>query len=266
MPCVKKPLLFLLLTLSVFIVCLARVDRIVLKKNNGFNISRLLVPLTKGPATSFDKAIFDQEFHYLDRGHQSFVFLSEDGNYILKLYRFGKDQEKEKVSFQSYQLAIDELKEESGLIGIHLCQTDNLQKNVTLVDRLQIGYSVPLDKLAFIVQKKANPFFPYLEKVIQTKSPAAIQRAMDQVVGLIVSRCEKGIEDQDAILEKNYGWLDGRTIHIDIGRFVKNSHLNAQAEVTKITHSLKTWLHNEHPDAEAHFDQALKLIPSGEEE
>jgi hypothetical protein len=95
--------------------------------------------------------ILCQDFNYLGSGEECIAFLSSDGKYVLKFFRTrnltpktwlkfiplpGLEQYKfKKIDkrmirhrelFTSYKLAYEDLKEETGLIYIHLNKTKNL--------------------------------------------------------------------------------------------------------------------------------------------
>ena len=128
--------------------------------------------------------IFSQSFRYLGKGHQCFVFESQDGHYILKLpihsrflpplwlrnvpffsenYRsmkMVKGHHKLNKDSRSYTLAYERLKEETALLYVHLNRTNHLQQTVVVIDKIGVPHSLDLDQVEFLVQKKAEPFLP----------------------------------------------------------------------------------------------------------
>lgn len=268
-------------------------DRHFLKGSDSFCIGNIYgkVPFAfEAPPLSLPQnwnEISSQSFHYLKRGHQSYVFLSDDGKTVLKFYRFPSElrphpwishpfsflskrrQEirkynlnKLKESLRSFHLAHQELKKETGLVMAHLKPTETLRKKVRLHDRLNMSYLVDLDQAIFLLQRRADLVFPHLEKLLQNNEKEKIPKEVASIIHLIASRCKKGIADLDAAIEKNYGFLDGEAIHIDVGRFVRDESVKAHVreEVEKATASLKTWLASKDPSLLAAYDSALQEL------
>lgn len=72
------------------------------------------------------------------------------------------------MSFQSYKIAFEKLKEASGLLYLHLNHTTDLKKQVHLVDHLGSSYQVNLDDVAFLIQKKREPLFRNIGNIDRT--------------------------------------------------------------------------------------------------
>lgn len=122
----------------------------------------------------------------------------------------------------------------------HLAPTSNLHKKIRIIDKLGIAYEVELDPLAFLLQRRAEPFFSHLETLLNDEEQ--LKKAISSLFQLITRRSQKGIVDRDAILEKNYGFLDGEAIQIDVGRFVYDTKVDGDTEIERIAAPLKTWL------------------------
>jgi hypothetical protein len=273
------------IALLLFILLLTKVDRLFLKRNHGFCLRTIISTLTYRPewepSTPLQHKtldpIWDQPFCYLAKGHQSFAFLSADGRYVLKFYRFpshlrplpwlnhpcaGKARKRVEAynlnkldaTFASYKLAYDELREETGLLYLHLNKTETLQRCVTLVDRCGAAYRVSLDDMHFLLQKKAEPFFPLLQRTLEAGDEETFKNLISSLFSLISSRLDKGISDGDAILEKNYGWLNQRAVHIDVGRFSKSA---SKQELRTTTESLRAWMEEHCPHLLPIYSDAL---------
>lgn len=286
----QKSVLHFLGGCLLLIVSIAWLDHAFFKKNHSFCLryifSTLPVSAEKEQLPPQVNSILEEKFFYLAKGHQSFVFVSEDGEYILKFYRFPshlrpmswithpvaylfdknrikiKDYNLDKLrsSFESYRIAYNELKEESGLIYLHLDKTDHLKKRIVLVDSLGVSYLVDLDSTHFLVQKKGELIFPLLSNLVKQEKLDDAKKVIDEVIALIVTRCHKGIADLDPVLEKNYGWLAGKAIHLDSGRFKKVETLSEKEEVLRITKGLKVWLQETNPDLLAHYENRVDSL------
>ncbi|MGE5196465.1 MAG: hypothetical protein ACM3JI_03950 [Anaerolineae bacterium] len=284
----RQPLILLLFVFLLNLFILVKVDRFFWKHNDGFSIRMMMadlpydekwqtcaIPLKE---KSFIETLFKQPFHYLNKGHQTYVFESQDGQYVLKFYRFPShlrpfswlnhpfsyrfsekrrkikayNLEKLSSSFHSYQLAFEKLRQESGLLFVHLnLKTNHFKQSLTLVDRLKQSYIVDPNDYIFILQKKASLLFPTLKKGLEEKDDRLIQSIVSGLFELIEASYKKEIVNLDPILEKNYGWLEGKVIYLDVGRF---SNFNERTDssvkqgAAKITEPLKSWLQNNAPE------------------
>jgi hypothetical protein len=186
---------------------------------------------------SFDAEILSQPFTLFASGLECYAFLSEDQKFVLKVFKFHHVREarlfyklfpfsyfakllREKEdriahSFESNKLAYQELKEETGLVCIHLEKTERCYPQVTLIDSCGIRHQVNLDEVHFILQKKADLLVPALKK--QNEDQA--RRSISSLLNLILTRCQKGIGDRDPTLYNNYGFIGDEAVIIDTGSF-----------------------------------------------
>lgn len=220
--------------------------------------------------------VLSQPFSYLGAGGQAFAFVSKDGKYVLKFFnhrfpypglvrkifdkRMAYAREKLNRDFASYRLAFSELKEESALLFLHLDRTDDLHKKVALIDKLGISHEVDLDAVEFLVQKKGTLLTTYLEEANEEEAKAALT----SVVKIFISRCKKGIFDEDPRLHKNVGLLGKDPLFIDAGRFKKDER-RKEKEVYKqdlqaATSRLKKWLAERHPTLAAHLEKEIENV------
>ncbi len=285
------------IALATLTLCLCFVDRYFFKLNDGFCIRTILGTIHPDqeretsfpPAVNLD-SVFNQEYHYLAKGHQSYAFISQDQNYVLKFYRFPShlrlfpwlnhplssrlssrrqqimeyNLEKLDMTFNSYKIAFEELQRETGTLWIHLTPKGNWNQTVTLIDKTGNRYTLPIDPLCFIVQKKAELIFPALEKMVNNHDLKGAQMMIDSIIDLIATQCRKGIKNSDPILEKNYGWDGTRALSIDIGRFVsdmrQSNHFIYSQEILDTTHSLASWLENNEPQLFSYYKEKIESI------
>ena len=196
--------------------------------------------------------IFQQKFTYLGSGGQSYVFASEDGNYVIKFFKHyrmrlhplidhiplpkklslkrevqrAKRLKKQNRDFGSYKLAFEHLKEETALIYIHLNHGEDLGLVARIVDRLNIEHKLRLDDYTFLLQKKGCLAYPYLDQLEERENKKAIALIKE----LVKARCNKGIYDEDAKIHRNVGFIDGHPFFIDVGR-LKYDDLRKETKV-----------------------------------
>ncbi|HSX11971.1 MAG TPA: hypothetical protein VLF61_00580 [Rhabdochlamydiaceae bacterium] len=224
------------------------------------------------------------KFRYLGRGLQSFSFLSEDGKQVLKIFNnryqnrlfwlqfcpslewVNKKREMAKYklerNFKSYQIAFEELKEETGLLYFHPAPTTHLKQTVTLVDKLGIEHPLDLDSTAFLVQKKATLFYPYLHSLMEKNGLLEAKEALHAFIAFLKARAEKGIGDNDALVRTNFGFIEGRPMQIDVGPFYRNSALKEtevrQKELIQSTLNLKHWLEAHYPPLATYLNELIE--------
>ena len=166
-------------------------------------------------------------------------------------------------TFISTCLAFKELKEETGLIYVHLNDTDSFKNRLKITDKLGIAYEIDLDKAKFSIQKKATPLKKYLKRSINTGNSQAIKDCLDSFLQFIVKRCEKGYSDRD-ILMQNFGMLNDQLIEIDVGSF---SHMSSsqknralKKELFFATRELHKWLEEHAPAYCVYLNEQTEIL------
>ncbi len=216
----------------------------------------------------------DQPFYFLKKGQQCFTFLSADKNYVLKLFRWEKleppfwtqllpssliasikkeRQEKKHLDFTSYQIAYEELKEETGLIYLQLGRDSSLQVPLKIYDNLQIKHTLQTNQTGFILQKKANDFLPYFEEKRKNHEEKDLETFFLSLKNLLHSRSQKGIYDSDISLEHNMGILDGKPLLFDIGNLKKE-----EASMQKQSRLMLCFLEKNAPSLAIFLEKALE--------
>lgn len=231
--------------------------------------------------------IFDQKFTYLASGGQAYAFVSEDGKYVVKFFKHhlrrlplwlkalplpenlakrreatkAKRQRKFLRDFTSYKLSYELLPKETGILYVHLNKTDTLKTKAQIIDKLQIEHSIDLDKVEFVIQKRADLVFPYFTKLIEEGEIEKSKKCIHSILELVKTRCAKGIYDEDPRLHRNFGFVDDRAIVIDVGRLRpdpsrKDPQVVSQ-DLAKITASLQTFLEVASPELATYLKKEL---------
>lgn len=276
--------LFLLL-MTVLGIALGRFCRLA---TDGFSIGRILYSLPKNtrwiPPSLKDeeslklKNILSQNFFYLGCGGQTYVFVSEDGSYVLKFFKFHhlrpfikipsffltakeklkqdlviqKKQKSLEAIFDSFVIAFDDLHEESQLIYHHLQETNHLQASLVFFDKIGSRHQLPADTVAFAIQKKGECIKSLFKKLHAQGDIEKAQRIIDQLIDFSIQRANKGIADHDFKFTTNLGVIDNKPAQIDLGSLVKDSNqLNPAISFQDLSHALKKfekWLEKESPE------------------
>lgn len=267
------------LVLLFFYLCYQGLSYFCKSKTGGFSLNKITSDLCFNPdweinAPLPDFHIFEQKFYYLGSGGQAFAFVSSDGKYVLKFFqsyarfprklvkdwplfskKWKKEKEKTERDFKSYQLAFQELSEESALLYLHLNPTKNLIPAVIICDPLGIEHKVLLDEKQFALQMKAEPLYPYLSDLLQFKNKEKVKKALSSLLSLLKTRLKKRIYDEDAKLHRNCGFFEDRAIFIDIGRFCRSSKTQTLEDMTE---RLKLWLKENDPEIEKFLTDEIK--------
>ncbi len=268
-----------LLLLGSFLIVCYLLARFCHHQTDGFTLAKiqnntyeLATPLLSLEKKSELEALLKQKYSYFSRGLQSFCFLSEDGKTVLKLCNnryqikiafwkyisyvpfFGKTaadkiaylESKLKMTFDSYQIASELFPQESALIYFQAHPSQQIGTNVTLVDKLKIEHSVNLNQYAFILQKKAIPFYSYLEQLISNRDWAGCLQVIHKLFDLSLLRLKQGVTDRDPLIRTNFGVIDSEPVYIDVGPFVRNNSaldpIQTRKELAAMFLGLKHWL------------------------
>lgn len=191
----------------------------------GFTTARLQTTHDLGfsPSRGDPRIYLQQKYFLRDQGGQSYVFISEDGKYILKFFKdmprpwlpWPSYQKKKlgklKRTLNGYQLAFNRLRKETGLLHLHLAPTSS-PLPVILIDRLHIEHTLDLSSVYFVLQKRAEPITHFSDSTLS------------QIYELLQKRSSAHIADHDPRLHSNLGWIENHLVYIDPGRFVDDPH------------------------------------------
>ena len=227
-------------------------------------------------------AILKSPFTYLSHGNQSYVFESEDGEYVLKLFRYrlirsplaqavknkvdallykkAKDSFSEKVNktFKAARLAFVEARSYTQVVFCHLNITEGLLP-VTHFKTAFRSFALPMDRYRFVIQRKVVPF---KEAMLLCKDdPQKMISQIDSLFLLLLSRSALGIRNSDPTLAPNFGFYQGRAVEMDFGNYRKIPlDPNRQwAEIDSFLIRLKDWLTKNAPEYAAVIDEKRLL-------
>lgn len=242
--------------------------------------------LTKDEQTLID-AILSREFFYLGKGCQSYVFLCDNGEYVLKFFKYQRFRPKfylyrltfisaverllnEKIEkknnklerlFQSWKTAFDNLQEETGLVYIHLNKTDSLHKRTVIYDKMGGRHELNMDEMEFLIQKKTTMLCSALENLMAEGKVDKAKGLLARLVKMVISEYHRGFADNDHALMQNTGVFDDQPIHVDVGQFVKNQDMQDpmmyHQELFNKMFKFRLWLAKKYPDLRECLDQEL---------
>lgn len=295
-----KKLACRLLLISLFAISLYGLGRLYYHMTGGFMVSNItsdfpfqsqweVRPLMASENKELTQAL-DQPYHYLGKGCQSYVFASQDGEYVIKFFKYQRyrlqpwityfpslpavvkyRQEKLEKKWnkldgfvKSWKLAFENLKDETGLVFVHLNKTTHLQSSITLYDKIGQKHEVELDQMEFCIQRRAKMLCENLLEYKGQADLAKAQQLIHQLLTMILSEYSRGLADNDHALMQNTGVAQGKPVHIDVGQFVFNEAIKQpeifHQELFTKTYKFKLWLREHYPELGNYLEQELRQI------
>lgn len=234
---------------------------------------------TAGLKVSEVRSILDQPFSYLDKGRQFYAFESADGKYVLKFIkcqrfnefdfpfikemrkvRVKEKQQRLKALFQSCQLSLDPLSDLTGVLFTHLVNKPEVEKKVTLIDRVGFQHVINIDEAPFVLQYRAQKVIPTFENEIGKE-----YERIDQIIHLFVNRAKRFVIDTDGgiFVRDNIGFLGERAVFIDIGTFIKSEQSMTRKQLTEDFEKLQPfalWLEEKNRAFATYFFKEVEKI------
>lgn len=230
------------------------------------------------------RGALDQPFRYIGKGCQFYAFESADGRYVLKFLKHKhlrpftwlnkiplppklremanikiyKRKKRVENLFSSCKLAYETLDHETGLLYIHLNRSPALDMEVMLTDKLGLRHRISLDDHEFVVQKKALPVKEVFEQIASEEELAL---RIEQLIAVVIARCEKGIADRDRSFVQNVAFCahEPRALFIDTGQFYEDEQMRTLEAQEK---DLKKRLGNLRHWTEKHFPTFVPVVES----
>lgn len=211
--------------------------------------------------------ILNQTFTYFSKGSQSYVYLSADGQYVLKFLKQNKLQgahhnEKRLKTFNAIKTALQFFRKETGILYAHLTPSQPFCQIVHLIDRHGKEHQIDLNFTCCLLQRRASLIYPRIDALMQQGELDKAHAVILSVFNLLAHLGSAGVIDNDPILRKNFGLIDDQAVQIDIGRMqIDPDRLNGiqyTKELRSITTSFGKWIHLNHPTLSPFFEEALR--------
>lgn len=233
------------------------------------------------------KEIVNQQFSYIGKGAQCYAFASEDGNYVLKFFKFKHlkpnllveflppvppfqgykknciERKKRKLIgvFNGYDLAFKENRDHAALIYLHLIPTQNLHLNVTIIDKLGLTRTIHLDDVVFLIQKKGETLRTRLNQLLREKKLQEAKQAMASIVQMYISEYKKGMYDHDHGILHNTGFIGDKPFHLDVGKLNREDRMKNiefyKADFVHVIWKMDVWIKANYPQFYSEFTQFL---------
>lgn len=222
--------------------------------------------------------ILSEPFSFLGHGHQTFAFLSKDGKYVLKIFKFkrlkessflnfllevplfqdyAKKQERIRKNrfdklFKGYLIAFNYDQKNTGISYIHLNLTKDIKKSVTVTDYFGFTHVLNLDDIVFAIQEKAIPTKKVFQALLNQGDVEEVKKHLLALFTMYVDEYHHAIIDKDRNILSNTGFIEDRAVRIDIGQLsIDPSIKSTQAmkeDLQKIAHErLYKWFLSHYP-------------------
>lgn len=243
-------------------------------------------PLSKAEQENLKK-IMGQKFYYLGKGAQVYAFGSEDGQYVIKFFKFKhlrpsllielipplgplkkfkEDNIKRKLRkregvFAGHALAYVHDKLYSGLLYLHFNPTDHLDLKVEVVDKIGRSHFINLDPTVFVVQKRGITLRESFQKDFERKDVASAASKGARILDMYVAEYQQGVYDRDHGISHNTGFIGDLPFHLDVGKFAPvESSLPLDFFLHDLSHvadKLKEWVHKNYPEQFPEFEKLI---------
>lgn len=263
-----------LVYIVLFIICFNLTEKFCHTQTDGFSLQRIsgcsrVATLPPSPGAS---SILDQKFSYFAKGNQCFVFSSEDGKYILKLFKYAQNTPswisqlpllnrfkafrssqaqhrlwKKERDTRGYQTAYEEWKEETALLAVHLAPTEKDFPTILLSDKLHIEHLLDLNKVNFVLQKKGVVLHQQIKEWMESGQEEKAKKALSSLLDFCAQKIARGIFDDDGALHNNFGFIDGKLVQLDPGHFMHAGNLDSKKATLRQIRHLKKWLNQSYP-------------------
>lgn len=287
----------LLIRALILITAFIAVERFCHQRTHGFRPHKIAVNLLREEKLLSSaepekdiRAALEEPYYFLGSGGQSYAFISADGNYVIKFFKqhhmripswinkvplpalfepmrsdlCKQRLDRRKTFFTSCILAYERLREQTGLLYLHLNQTTYFPKKLVIHDNIGIAHQIDLDQTQFALQKRADMAFPTLASTIKCGKIEEAKEQIDSLLNLILSRCEAGVADGDPIIKRNMAFIGNRAVEIDLGSYFLDESLQDPVAARRVlffeTLKLRRWVKKRHPNLEGFLDQRLKEL------
>ncbi len=275
------------LNIFLFIAGFNIAERLCHEETDGFTMQRIFgcSNLPTSALSSEAKEILRQKFSYFAKGNQCYVFLSEDGRHILKLFKYAENiplwtgqipllnrfkpfrpsridhraWKKERDAL-GYQMADQDWKEEAGLLFAHLAPSEGLLPPITISDKLHIEHSLDLNQVNFVLQKRGDVLHEKIKNWMESGQQERAEAALAEAVDFCLLKASRGILDDDGALHNNLGFIGEKLVQLDPGHFKHHTFKDPKQEARRAVRHLTSWLDENYPTLVPHVEDRLSRL------
>lgn len=216
------------------------------------------------------RGYLSQDYYYLSRGSQAFVFVSADHRVVLKLFIFDSTdsfchrffhsflRKSRDASFsnrmenrairtlEACKLADRYLPNETAIVYAHLNPGSGNLPLVHLIGPAWKRLDIQLDAVRFVLQKRADSLSETLMQAYLQHDQNRFFYLINQFNAMLDRRIACGIANTDPTLFDNFGVIGSQPVEIDFGNYIYCSELaiinRAREEKARYTDQLLKWV------------------------
>lgn len=257
-----------------FLLAFNFIEHFAHQKTDGFSPHRIRfgTKITQGETRAAPE--LNQPFHYLACGNQCYAFLSHDGKYVLKFFkyagspvpkfltqvplvnrfkpfrphRYEKRLWKKERDILGYSLAYRFFQKETALIALHLAPIGHHYPTITITDKLNCSHSINLNETPFVLQQRATPAYKQLKKWMEAGETALAKEGIASLLELLKKRITLHLQDDDVNFGSNFGFIGTDAVQLDPGHFTEGASPDPAKELEKLQAELTAWCHKHAPE------------------
>ncbi len=293
----KRSYLLLITLFFFFFSLFIGVDRFIHRKPVHFSSSKIAVshkvfdewdsPMPTPEEKNILDKILNQNFSYFTKSDDTYLFLSDDHQFIIKFlkqhpYRpkswlayiplsfnpyYREYCEKLKIRkkiFNACKTAFLELKEETGIVYVHINPTHFLNKKITVCDRNGKNHTIDLDRTSFYIQRRAQLIYPRISDLMRAGDSERCKNILASVIRLIAKLGKKGVCNKDLSLYKNFGVINDKAVQLTITKFQIDQtaacQQSNQNQIMPVIETFRRWVQKNYPELLAYFDEKLSEL------
>lgn len=238
-----------------------------------------VLPITSEKESEVD-SLLSKHYTYLGKGARSYAFLSEDGETVLKFFKYRYHQphwmvrylpdlplinyfrkkKLGKVSLDTvltgYKNAYDYDREGTGLLYVHLNETKEKHPVIKVSDKSGHEVEIDLDRARFVLQKKVEEAEDVLARLLEAGDVQTASERIAQIFDLYHSQHAKGLIDLGNGILRNNGFDGSQAIHFDVGKLVKKRD-NPSDKMIHMAKKVELWVEIHYPEYREEIVQTL---------
>ena len=148
----------------------------------------------------------------------------------------------------------------------HLKPSTHPLPTVDLIDRCGRHLPIAISDVPFVIQRYVEPTSVRLRHLQALKDARRQKRTIDQLFDLLIKRYHLGLSDKDPNLIKNFGFIGGRAMTIDVSGLVTHredlTEYFYEEELIRARDKTVRWLKKNNPELIPYVEEKVADIIS----
>lgn len=231
-----------------------------------------------GSDLTIQEELFSQPYTYLGKGAQSYAFVSEDGKYVIKFFKFkhlrprwwmrclpswgrlaslkgcdaARKKQKSDHLFTGYMLAAEEHPDHAQILYLHLDRTEIFHRHLLVRDKMGWARRIDLDTTPFLVQKRGETLRQVIRDKLERGAIDEAKASFKAILAMYLQEYLSGMYDRDHGVMHNTGFVDGKPFHLDLGKFCRMERMREREaygdDLSFVIWKIDVWLGQNFPE------------------